>query len=154
MASDRRILADEMLGRLARYLRCLGYDTEYARDLDDGAVIARARETDRCIVTRDRALAQGAGTGAILLTSLDIAGQIREMSTALPEFRIEPSFDRCTLCNARLVSDAPGGAPRPGEPSDGRSVFECPGCGHRYWAGSHTDRIRRDVRSWTGVDPA
>ena len=51
-----RLLADGMLGRLARWLRLLGYDTAYENDADDLYLARRARAEDRILLTRDRAV--------------------------------------------------------------------------------------------------
>ena len=143
---DPRWLADEMLGRLARYLRFLGYDTSYAQDLRDLEILRRAREEGRTLLTRDRQLAMRA-KASVLLRSLDLEGQLRELRRAYPALRGEVRFLRCSLCNALLASAdrsspvPPWGVP---EPLWGSSepVYVCPSCGQAYWEGSHTREIR------------
>jgi uncharacterized protein with PIN domain len=51
-----RFVADAMLGRLARWLRLLGFDTAWVQDVSDGELVRRAIEEGRVILTRDRAL--------------------------------------------------------------------------------------------------
>ncbi len=59
-----RFLADEMLGTLVKWLRIMGYDTLYAKDMKDGEIAAMARGEGRTLLTRDKALARTvAGTG-------------------------------------------------------------------------------------------
>src|SRR5580658_184832 len=50
--------ADEMLGRLARYLRMVGLDTAYVPGLTDDEVVRRAGAEGRTLLTRDRQLAR------------------------------------------------------------------------------------------------
>ena len=50
--------ADAMLGRLARWLRMLGYDTAYEKVISDGSLISRAVTEQRWLLTRDRYLVQ------------------------------------------------------------------------------------------------
>src|SRR3990172_9336984 len=55
-AGDARFIADSMLGRLATWLRILGYDTLYFRDAQDGRLVALARREGRILLTRDTRL--------------------------------------------------------------------------------------------------
>ncbi|HXQ93586.1 MAG TPA: Mut7-C RNAse domain-containing protein [Thermoplasmata archaeon] len=152
-----RWVADEMLGRLARYLRFLGHDTLYVRGLDDASVRKLAESTGRVLLTRDHDLA-GRTQGALLLRSVYIVEQLRELRTAYPALSGTVTFDRCPECNDRLrpwvappdSTELPAGTPRP---VDGRPipVWVCPGCGRRFWEGSHAPKIRAVVdEAWGG----
>jgi uncharacterized protein with PIN domain len=145
-------LADEMVGRLARYLRFLGHDTEYARGLADDEIVERARREGRILLTRDRRLAARV-PHAVLLTSPYLAEQLRAVRASVPTAAFEPRFDRCTLCNGALVRTASVSAPSRGDgPGTGgpatREVYECTRCAHRYWEGSHTRAVRQRVAEW------
>jgi uncharacterized protein with PIN domain len=48
--------ADEMLGRLAKWLRLIGYDTAYAKGIDDAFLVTIAEEQGRILLTRDTLL--------------------------------------------------------------------------------------------------
>lgn len=151
-----RFLADEMLGRLARYLRMVGYDTFYARGEADEAIAERAVREDRQLLTRDRRLARQV-PGSVLLVSVELAEQLRELDRALPGLTWEPNPRWCTLCNGqlRLALALPG--PRSSSPegaSDERPVWDCVACGHRYWEGSHSERLRTDLRRWLSREGA
>jgi uncharacterized protein with PIN domain len=150
-------LVDEMLGRLARYLRFLGYDAEYVRGTSDDEVVRRARAEKRRVVTRDRLLAQRM-LDAVLLTQTDIEGQMRELKEAYPPLRNELRFDRCSICNGRL--SIPERVPRTGLdelPPDVREgrvpLYSCTLCGHLYWEGSHTQSIRARLAHWLPAEP-
>lgn len=137
-----RWLVDEMLGRLARYLRFLGHDTEYVRGLPDEAIGARALRERRILVTRDRLLSRRT-PGAVLVETTDVLEQLRVVLRSYPSASREVRFDRCTLCNGELRprGPAPEGALGSGPPDVPR--FRCEACGHEYWEGSHTAAIRR-----------
>ena len=137
---DERFLADEMLGRLTRYLRILGYDTEYVREGDDDAVRARAQREHRTLLTRDHALARRT-SGSVLLRSPHLKEQLAELRTQMPGIVLAPRFDRCTRCNGELA-ELPASAARPPGAARPGPVYECRRCGHRYWEGSHTRQIR------------
>jgi uncharacterized protein len=147
------LLADEMLGRLARYLRMLGCDTAYARGWSDDEIAKRAPEDGRRLLTRDRALARRV-PGSVLLSHADLEGQLREVLRAIPDVSRELRFERCTLCNGNLapVGPAPPTSGSGGRPPDGRTIYRCGACGHEYWDGSHTAAVRRRLEEW-GVTP-
>jgi uncharacterized protein len=147
-------LVDEMLGRLARYLRFLGYDAEYVRGLPDDAILARARGEHRRLLTRDRSLARRS-PGSILLTRTDIAGQMQELGRAFPPLRLEVRFERCSLCNGSLTIlgkvpiSGTGDIELPPEVREGRApLFVCSRCGHLYWEGSHSKAVRSRLAMW------
>ena len=148
-----RWLADEMVGRLARYLRLVGCDAVYAKGLADREILARAERENRVILTRDRQLAQRA-VHALLLTRPDIAGQWRAVRTAYPDVsdRVRPV--RCTECNAPLHRVPPPVAHGPGSkvPWDrvdrGLALYRCEACGHLYWEGTHTAAINARLAAW------
>jgi uncharacterized protein len=147
MPEERRWICDEMLGRLSRYLRFLGYDVDYARGMKDGDILRQAREQDRWVLTRDKVMAERSRR-VILLHSVEIEEQLRELRGAFPSLRTEVAFVRCSLCNTplrevdRSTPNPPKGVPE-GPWSNGLPIFACPSCGQAYWEGSHTEEIRR-----------
>ncbi len=148
-----RWIADEMLGRLARYLRFVGADVEYARGASDDEILQRAEREDRQILTRDRGLAARTPR-AFLLRSTGIRDQWREMLALWPGLGGEVRFERCTECNGELRPYRRGSDPaREGgvpsaERAPGLALFACAACGHLYWEGSHTASMRARLRAW------
>jgi len=153
-----KFLADEMVGRLARYLRFVGCDTLYAKGMDDLDIEKLAREHGRILVTRDRELARRT-TGSILLESPSLGDQWAAVRAAVPELPRELAFVRCTECNGELAAlRAPFSEPRPeGVPWDrvdsGLPLYRCLSCQHLYWEGTHTERIRAQLRAWNEDAP-
>lgn len=142
-----RWLADEMLGRLARYLRFFGHDTEYVRGGGDAAIGDRARAEGRTLLTRDRQLARRVD-GAVWIGVTGLDDQLRAVRARFPEYPYTLVFDRCTVCNGRL-DRVPGEAVerlRPAVPpsvrASGGPIFACVACGHPYWEGTHTAHLR------------
>jgi uncharacterized protein with PIN domain len=153
VATPPRWLADEMLGRLARYLRILGYDTEYIRGWGEPTILAHLSADPRILLTRNRSLGARAPQ-AIVLVSTDLPDQLRELIRAFGPIPSEPRFDRCTLCNAPLVEQrrselatsmkAPLRIPE--------QVWVCSQCRHVYWEGGHTARLREELARWIGPE--
>ena len=148
-----RWIADEMVGRLARYLRMVGCDTAYARGLSDDEIVRIAEAEERIVLTRDRRLAERAA-GSLLLTSPALPDQWRAVRAAFPETPKDVRFERCTECNERLerVTSPPAGMRPEGVPWDrvdaGLALYRCVGCGHYYWEGSHTADVRARIAGW------
>ncbi len=138
-----RFLADEMLGSLARWLRIMGYDTAYARDVTDGEVLRRACEESRIVLTRDRQLAQRAGEQGLRVESEDLEGQLQQVACALG-LEVEGRMTRCTVCNGELRDATPEEVERapPRVRACQEVVLICQDCGQMYWQGTHWDRIQ------------
>ncbi len=149
LADPPRFAADAMLGRLARWLRALGYDVAHDPALDDAALVRCAFEERRTLLTRDRRLCDDWRIrGCVVLEARKPAAQLREVVDRLGldgdwEWRL---FTRCMVCNTPLEpadeeavrDDLPTGRPSPEGP-----FARCPGCGRVYWEGQHTRRMRR-----------
>ena len=144
---EPKFLADEMLGTLARWLRIMGYDTEYARDMADDEILQHAAKGDRFILTRDRELARRAGGRAMLVRSDDGAEQLEDV---VRRFGLE--FDenrtRCTMCNSELAPVTPEEASEQVPPrvlERHNEFLACPSCGRMYWKGTHWTGIREHI---------
>ena len=155
--SRPRFLFDEMLGKLARELRALGYDAAYAHGSEDDAILDRARREERLLVTRDRELADRAGSRAELLETRDPSEQLAELVDRL---ELEPTaaafLSRCLECNTELANvDASGAGPD--EHAEGPR-WRCPSCERVYWPGSHAhdmlDRLGEHLPDDVGASEA
>lgn len=141
-----RLLADAMLGKLARWLRILGYDTLYLQDAD-ASIAQRARAEGRIVLTRDHGLAQRRGLRTLLINAQDLDTQIIEVVSALG--RPVDAAPRCMLCNGKLRR-IPVEVARSFVPSyvaETQTLFHrCAECGKIYWQGTHWQGIARQVQ--------
>lgn len=146
-----RFIADAMLGKMARWLRALGYDTLYMQ-ADDHYIAARARAEDRILLTRDTELAHRKGLQTILISSLKLHSQLTQVVQAvgLPT-KNTPS--RCMNCNGELIPLSIAEA-RPLVPpyvaQTQKDFHQCEECGQVYWRGTHWQHIqsmRNSLRS-------
>lgn len=141
---ELRLLADAMLGRLARWLRVLGYDTLYDARWTDDELVRLARAEGRLLLTRDVALARRPGVRTLLVRTEVVEAQVRQVAAELG-VREEAAFTRCPVCNDRLEevpkSWAWGYVP-PYTFCTQREFRLCPSCNRFYWRGTHWARMR------------
>lgn len=146
----KKLLADGMLGRLARWLRILGYDTAFDSGADDWALMRRARAEGRLLLTRDHQLAARRGVLALLIESEDLEAQVRQVVAAVGPSP-EGAFTRCPVCNGRLIplsrEEARQRVP-PHVHHTHREFRLCPACERVYWQGTHWDRMRETLAHW------
>jgi len=158
----RRIafVADAHLGRLARYLRLLGFDTLFDNDPGDEALARVSVEEGRVLLSRDRALLRRpAITHGLWVPTVRPREQLRYVLERLDLFRLLRPFTRCTVCNGSLaVADKRTLGDE--VPSRVRAAFadfwRCSDCGRVYWEGSHYERLSHFVEQMAagGTEPA
>jgi len=148
---EPRFLCDEMLGRLARYLRASGYDTALAaRGAADRDLIAIARRERRAFLTCDRRIAEhkGAAGVATILRRGGLETLARDVAAQCAVDWLHRPFTRCLVDNAPLLEGI--GTHRARVPADVAALpaLHCPECGRVYWAGSHHRRMRARLEAW------
>jgi hypothetical protein len=143
-----KFLCDHMLGSLARWLRFMGHDTTYPKALEDRELIAKAREQERVLLTRDKELA-ARFDGAVHVRSDVLEDQIREVAAAV-SLRIVDPLSRCAACNTP-IEPAPRDEVRDLVPEGvlarQREFWRCPTCGKVYWQGTHWDKMIERLNS-------
>ncbi|MEN8184133.1 MAG: Mut7-C RNAse domain-containing protein [Myxococcota bacterium] len=147
--SERRFIADAMLGRLARWLRLLGFDCAWEPDISDQVLVRRAIAEGRIVLSRDRALPEEWRISGIhQVDAKKVRDQLSEVVSAFdlaPEIRL---LSRCSHCNAPLAPAAFRDVVErvPQRVLERHDVFStCPACSRVYWEGTHTARIKRFV---------
>jgi hypothetical protein len=143
---ETRFVLDIHLGRLAAYLRMLGFDSLYRNDFDDEVLAELSAAQDRILLTRDRRLLmRRAVQYGYCLRSLDSRRQVLEVLRRyrLAE-RVAP-FRRCLRCNHPLEEVSKEDVLAQLEPLTRQYYDEfhrCPACGQVYWKGSHYERMQ------------
>ncbi|MEM2119337.1 MAG: Mut7-C RNAse domain-containing protein [Candidatus Bathyarchaeia archaeon] len=149
-----KIVADGMLGKLARWLRILGHDVKYSRDIEDAKLIAIAKKDKRVLLTRDmelykQAIAKG-------LQAFYVEGKTGEEKLAEVSKRFNIALDvdmavsRCPKCNAKVKPVAKKSVTN----KVNRNTFlyyndfwKCQRCGQIYWQGAHWEKIRKTLEN-------
>jgi len=144
---EPKFALDVHLGRLAAYLRMLGFDTEYRNCASDAQLVRISAEQGRILLTRDRALLKhSAVTRGYWLRQTDSRGQAAEVVSRFDLARWLRPFTRCMACNEHLrpISKVEIHERVPAPIAARHEEFrECPDCRRVYWKGSHYQRMRR-----------
>lgn len=148
---EPRFILDVHLGRLAAYLRLLGFDCRYRNDLDDDTIIDLALAEHRIVLTRDIGLLKDRRvTHGAFVHATEPLAQVREM---VERFHLENLFRpwrRCSRCNGQIDFLAPEDVAAGAVPEDVLARFDrigrCRECGRHYWPGSHYDRLCQRLR--------
>ncbi len=153
-----KFVLDVQLGRLAGYLRMLGFDTAYRNSASDPELVATSVSERRILLTRDRGLLMHSGvTRGYWLRETDSRRQAAEILRRFDLAGAFHPFTRCMACNALL---------RPADANEARRrlpprtlqlydrFFECPGCRRIYWQGSHYRRMQRWIEELTRATAA
>jgi uncharacterized protein len=144
-----RFALDVHLGRLAAYLRLLGFDTLWQRDWQDAALASCAHDEQRLLLTRDRGLLKRREVSrGYCLRSLRPREQLVEVVARFDLAGQAQPFTRCMLCNGMLApigSQAARGVVPPDVLDRFATLTRCQACGRIYWPGSHYARMRRLV---------
>lgn len=147
-----KFVCDDNLGRLARWLRTLGFDTVFHRNFSDSEVLTNALDEQRIIVTRDTRLAGRAlAWELVLLSSSDPLEQLCELLKQRSiVIRTSDVFTRCPCCNIRLetIDKQAYAAEIPPYVYRTQSRFtRCTACARIFWRGTHVERMIEYLRT-------
>jgi len=152
-----KFIADSMLGRLARWLRLLGYDTLYFPHIEDSRLLRIAREEDRVLLTRDTRLVKVRGLKKYLLLSEN--GPFEQLKKVITSLGLSPfgkdseagpalPANRCSLCNS-LLDAVPKEQAKDRVPEyvylTTESFRKCQKCEKFYWEGTHRELLRKKL---------
>jgi uncharacterized protein with PIN domain len=145
-----KFIADDHLGKLARYLRIIGLDCLYYRVVSDDALMDISEKENRVVLSRDWNLYRFIPSQRYFF--LKTEDTLLQLKDVCDHFRIDPfckMFERCPVCNELLV---------PVEKKDVRSRVppksynwkdefkECGSCKRIYWPGTHYEAMVSRIR--------
>lgn len=139
------ILTNE-LGRLAKWLRILGYDTVFSKERGPKLVVKSIKE-NRIVLTRDSKLSRFTGVKTVQVKSDFVEEQlkqiIKKMNLKIEEDRL---FTICVICNSKLrkIGKAEVRNRVPEYVYKTQELFmECPDCKKIYWQGTHWAMVNK-----------
>ena len=143
--NEARFVCDVHLGRLAAYLRMIGFDTLFPEDYRDEELARISSEEDRILLTRDRGLLKRSivKRGYSVRTT-DPWQQLEEVIKRFDLYDAIMRAPRCVSCNGALeaVAKAEIADQLPYNTAEYYDEFQrCQRCGKIFWRGSHYDQM-------------
>jgi hypothetical protein len=143
---ESKFILDTHLGKLAIYLRVLGFDTLYFNDCADDELARLSADEHRILLTKDRGLLKRRiVTHGYCVRSPKPREQVKEVLDRFDLYGSVAPFQRCLRCNGSL------------EPVEKESIvdrllpdtrqyydefYRCTACGRLFWPGSHFDHLQ------------
>ena len=146
---EPRFVLDGHLGKLARHLRLLGFDSSYDAEWTDPELVRISTRETRTLLTRDIGLLMhGALTRGYFVRATDPREQLIEIACRFDLIASMDAYTRCTACNGRLQAvEKEEIADRllPGTRQHYDDFRRCPDCERIYWKGSHYAQLQEIV---------
>ncbi len=158
---ELKFIADHNVGKLARWLRIMGYDTLFFNGSDDSNMVAAALAEHRVVLTRDtgimkRRLVTSGRLQATLIQSENLKEQLRQVTNT---FKLDPQpsfFTLCIECNQPLIERSKEEVKDRVPPyifqTQGQ-FMECLNCRRIYWRGTHWQAMTRELKSFIRGQP-
>lgn len=148
-----KFILTKELGRLVKWLRILGFDTEYFTEANIGSLIIRTLRDERTIITRNSHVSRSKGIKVVLIEAEKIKEQIAEV---LHKLNIKPEinlmFSRCIICNVEL-QDVEKDKIKDKVPdyvfNTQKDFITCPKCNRIYWQGTHWGNVSKTLEEIT-----
>jgi uncharacterized protein with PIN domain len=148
---ETTFIVDANAGKLARWLRMMGYDTLFFSDIEDGHLVDIALREGRVVLTRDSQIARrrpvANGQLKVILTrSDDPREQLRQVIGELQLDCRSRQFTRCLECNHSLAPrsrDEVADSVPPYVFRTQHQYMQCPSCLRIYWQGTHWQRMKK-----------
>lgn len=152
-------IVDTNVGKLARWLRILGYDTLFINDIDDEGLIAIGLKEKRVLLTKDtqimlRRVITSGRLKALLIEDDNPKDQLQQVVRAMKLDR-KRQFTLCLECNEPLVprsKDEIQDLVPPYVFKTQSHYFQCPACLRIYWRGTHWQRMKRELETLMGAE--
>lgn len=139
-------ILDQHLGRLAAYLRMIGFDTLYRNDYHDEELAQVSHDETRILLTRDIGLLKRSiVTYGYFVRETNRHRQLAEINTRFQLKNQVTPFTRCMKCNGlveavtreHVADQLPEGTARYYD-----NFHRCTACGQVYWRGAHYQRMQ------------
>jgi len=153
-SSPQKFILDVHLGKLARLLRLLGFDTLYQNNFTETTIITLAAQEERIVLTRDVGLLKNKTIelGYWLRSQQPLEQANEVLHRFVLKDKIQP-FKRCLVCNGliELVNKENVIAHFPPNTIDFFNEFyQCENCKRVYWKGSHYERMIQLIQKLAG----
>jgi uncharacterized protein with PIN domain len=152
-----KFVVDCMLGKLAKWLKILGFDVVYDCRAEDGELLGLARKQRRLLLTRDHQLLERAGdVRSLFIESEKWPEQVEQVLGALNLKHQAKPYSRCLECNVelkRLPKSKAKNLVAPFILEHAACFALCPACGRVFWQGTHFEQMERRLGRLLGKNP-
>lgn len=153
-----KFVVDCMLGKLAKWLKILGFDTVYFSKIEDSELLALAQKEGRVLLSRDNGLIEKSrDLKSLFINSEDWKKQVGQILSAYDLWKDIRTYSRCIECNVVLKELQKAQAKNLVTPfvyEHASSFALCPQCGRAFWKGTHhqdmESKIAKMLRKETG----
>jgi uncharacterized protein with PIN domain len=146
---DPGFILDVNLGRLAKYLRAMGFDTLYRNDFSDAEIVEISNNENRIILTRDKGLLmRNSVQRGYWVRNTGVKDQVFEIIRKFDFYSFISPFKRCMECNGLIEpvsKESITSLIQPGTRKYYNEFFRCTGCRKIYWKGSHYGRMNQFI---------
>jgi len=148
---DIKFIADVMLGKLSKWLRILGFDTIYYRNMENDKLMALAVKENRQILTRKTSLKDRKDIKTLLLFIKE-NDPVKQLQEVIEHYSLKIKshnvFTICLICNQKL-EEIPAELVRDKVPdyvANTQKAFSiCPHCKRIFWKGTHYENMWRRI---------
>ncbi len=146
-----RFIADCMLGKLAKWMKILGFDTEYHSIIEDHELVEKAVEGKRILLTRDRNLIKRKKLKEYILIRSEVPLEQVKQVLKDKKLKLEQSslLSRCLICNVKTVPIKKEEVKELVPPyvyKTQNNFSNCPECERIYWGATHVDNILEQLK--------
>jgi uncharacterized protein with PIN domain len=152
----RLFIADVHLGKLAKALRLLGFDTLYSNAYTPAVLLQLALAENRVLLSRSAALTAHAPVPCYCIKSPDPEVQLQDVVKQFQLFKVLHPFTRCLVCNGQLAPVYKENIHKQLKPNTAtlyHEFWQCGHCRHVYWKGAHYQRMKAMITIAEGLAP-
>jgi len=142
------------LGRLAKWLRILGFDAAYFPQINFSSLLIQALRDNRIILTRNsRFINMATGAKLVHIKNDEVNHQLKQVLKELDiKLDKDTMFSRCLICNVELnevdKQQVKNKVPEYVFKTQDE-FFTCPSCQRIYWSGTHWGNISQALEGIT-----
>lgn len=147
-----KFICDDNLGKLAKWLRTLGYDTLFFDPIEDGELVARALKEGRVVLSRDAQLSRFKFKLGENLLRIESDKSLEQVKQVVDHFRLKPDkesiFSRCSVCNEpleKVEKEKIKDRLYPFVYKTQDHFVHCPKCDRIYWSATHAEKMMKTL---------
>lgn len=159
MTARLKFIVDHNVGKLARWLRMMGYDTRLFSGDNDSHMLKLAQEEGRVILTKDTQIMKRrlVNNGEVKTLFIESDEPELQMQQVIATFGLDPQFKPFTIClecNQPLVAMDKARVKDLVPPFVFKTQSQymmCPTCQRVYWQGTHWQAMTEKLKGFTRI---